>query len=629
MAHTLRSISSETTADSNLVPPSANEASDDVPLLSITTRQFSVQGPNFTPENRETFPSSENVTADSKSDAFPQEHTQQFDWAGSWTWEIVSVVFSIVCVALLAAFLGQVNGVEYSSWQYRLSPNTVASLIATIAKSALLISVSSCLSQLKWNQAQLARPTPLYNIQVLDQASRGPWGALEVLWRRKMKPELATAGALLMVLSLAMDPLAQQLLAYPIIRIKASNESAYVQTTHGYNTPILETTSNLFNDLTYMSIYDDPNMLKAILSGLSQTSSPLEPICSTGDCDYPNFVSLGICSKCEDVTTKTTQVCEMTSTMPGSKTPLSFEKPLPLDCTYTLPSGYKIRPQVFLESQSQGEPGTTFSREPWTSISTSDAYAPPMVSFISARYDQSLVYTLQNASTWERKPILTECAINWCEKEYTNNYLSNDHRGLSVAKSQILTLNDETGYLAPLNGSSTLSQNSSYTVDVDTMLSLPSILGDIFNGTLNTNFTLTASPALFCYISQNLTETIAQMTTAMTDVLRSTAGPDTSRIHGTAYAERAIIHVRWAWIAVPVASVVMAVFILLATATSSRKLNTILWKSSVLPLVLTQLQTRPEHDLVSFPPHVGQITDMSKEIWIVVEKSHPPVMVEA
>lgn len=119
------------------------------------------------------------------------------------------------------------------------------------------------------------------------------------------------------------------------------------------------------------------------------------------------------------------------------------------------------------------------------------------------------------------------------------------------------------------------------------------------------------------------------MATAMTDLLRSTAGPTTSHIRGMAYDERAIIHVRWGWITVPFASVIMAAFLLIATAISSRKLNTVLWKSSVLPLLFGHLQTWPEHDLASLPPHVSQITDISKKIGIVTEKSHPPVMVEA
>lgn len=474
-------------------------------------------------------------------------------------------------------------------------------------------------------------------------------GALEVLWRWKLKPELATAGALLMVLSLTIDPLAQQLLTYPIIRREAPDESAYVQTTHGYTAPIIEKAFDLLSpaNQVFMGLYVDPNMLRAILSGLSQSSSPLEPICLTGDCDYPDFTSLGICSNCEDVTTKATQVCEMMtidhalSIGPGWDIPALdlFPKSMPLDCTYTSPSGFKIKPQLFHEF-SPGDNDIHFYRQPWTSISKLQANfsVEPMISFLSAKYEQDLYYTLQNATTWEQKPILTECSIDWCETRYTNNsYNSTGQRGLSGTKSQILREGD-CG-LVPFNGSNisnesngNCSQSLAYTVDTGTILLLPRVLGAIFNSTLSAtseNNTSAGDPTLFLYLSQNLTSTIAQMATAMTDLLRSTAGPTTSHIRGMAYDERAIIHVRWGWITVPFASVIMAAFLLIATAISSRKLNTVLWKSSVLPLLFGHLQTWPEHDLASLPPHVSQITDISKKIGIVTEKSHPPVMVEA
>jgi hypothetical protein len=88
----------------------------------------------------------------------------RYDWAGSWSWEVASLVFSVICIAVLIAFLSYVNGRLYENWQYRASPNAIASLIVTNAKSAMLISVSSSISQLKWNHTQSSKPTPLYHI---------------------------------------------------------------------------------------------------------------------------------------------------------------------------------------------------------------------------------------------------------------------------------------------------------------------------------------------------------------------------------------------------------------------------------------------------------------------------------
>ncbi|KAJ5766583.1 uncharacterized protein N7511_004199 [Penicillium nucicola] len=609
----LRKTTANLTASQKYPKASFGKKADDVPLLPVTTGQVPVQEFSIGQEPRELSPTPEEM-----DQVFAQK-LKKFDWAGSWTWEVVSMIFSMVCLAILIWFLKYVNGVEYDTWQYRLSPNTVASAIITVTKAALLISVSSSLSQLKWNQSHPARATPLYHLQVLDQASRGPWGALEVLWRWKMKPGLVTVGALLMVFSLAIDPLAQQLLTYPLLRQKAADGLAYAQSTHAYLPPKW--------NIEQLDHYDtNPTITMAILSGLFQTNTPLEPVCSTGDCQYSDFASLGICSHCEDVTMSATQVCEVSHQF-GSTT-------FPTTCTYTFPNGYKIKPEV-LGTYSAGHSLWGIDRQPWTSVVTSyDSALTPLVSFFSAKYSQPLVYSSHNTTAWEQKPTLTDCSINLCEKQYTNNhYNSTGLRALSFTKSQILTsspVDSSSDYvgLVPLNGNTTFSPNSTYAVETVSIYILKYMLEDIFNRTLIQDKSGTFTPALFLYSSKNLTESIAQVATAMTDVFRSTMGPGASQIPGEAFEERAIIHVRWGWIAVPVASVVAVGFLLLSTAISSRGKNRILWKASILPLLVGQLRTRPAHDLTSLPPHIDQIMDMSKKVNIVTERNHPLVMVE-
>lgn len=158
------------------------------------------------------------------------QRLNRYDWDGSWSWEVASLIFSVICIALLIAFLAYVNGRVYEDWQYRASPNAITSLIVTIAKSAMLISVSSSISQLKWNYTQSSKPIPLYHMQVLDQASCGPWEAFEVFWR--LKPGLATIGAILTVVSIAIDPFAQQILNYPSNQMQVSNSTAFAQSSH-------------------------------------------------------------------------------------------------------------------------------------------------------------------------------------------------------------------------------------------------------------------------------------------------------------------------------------------------------------------------------------------------------------
>lgn len=570
---------------------------------------------------------------------------KRLDWARSWLWEIGGAIFSVICIVLLIGFLKYVDGKLYDDWEYRVSPNAVASVIVTIAKAAMLIPVSACLSQLKWNQSQHPNPTPLYHMQILDQASRGPWGSLEIFWR--LRPGLATVGAVLMILSVAIDPFAQQILSFPSNRLLAPNETAYTQTTHQYwprwATSVL---NNVQNELSVSEV--EPRMQVAIFSGLSQTNNRLEPICSSGSCDYDDFITLGICSECEDVTAKATQTCVPSA--PRSNGNIGDEwASTPTNCTYTAPSGFNLTPGIMWNTMDTSKVVKWISmpRQPWTSIITSDTSddgtPKPIVSFFAAKYEQDLIYYHHNITVPEQKPTMTECSVYWCERQYTQNYFSTGHRFLETKTSQNLYVQAQvqskvdfwTRWLSPFNGSKTLSENSTYIISSTTWIPMRRMMIKLFNGTLIVNeegddaddaksFSGIQS-SLILYNSNNLTQSMVEMATSMTDNIRS--GNMASRVNGRAYLNSTLIHVRWPWIILPAASVVLSIVLLMATAVSSRRLHTILWKSSVLPLLVSQLENLPGHDL-SRAGDVDEMLDMSRKIKVVMASQDPPVLVE-
>jgi hypothetical protein len=80
-------------------------------------------------------------------------------------------------------------------------------------------------------------------------------------------------------------------------------------------------------------------MLAAIYSGLMEeaTVHPLAPLCSTGNCTFPTFKSLGFCSECCDVTAETIRTCDTTGNV--------------LTCNYTLPSNIMVQSNNSLPHQ--------------------------------------------------------------------------------------------------------------------------------------------------------------------------------------------------------------------------------------------------------------------------------------
>ncbi|KAK7747175.1 hypothetical protein SLS62_009117 [Diatrype stigma] len=74
-----------------------------------------------------------------------------------------------------------------------------------------MVPITSCLSQLKWDHFQY-RPNTLDHIQLYDEASRGPWGSLRLLFTARVKVLSAWALALVSLFALGIEPSAQQML---------------------------------------------------------------------------------------------------------------------------------------------------------------------------------------------------------------------------------------------------------------------------------------------------------------------------------------------------------------------------------------------------------------------------------
>lgn len=133
-----------------------------------------------------------------------------------WWWEIASVIISMACMVTAVIVLANINNTRLSDWSLYLQPNTILSILATVAKSTMLFSVSICLSQLKWTHFQSrSAGRPLTHLEDFDEASRGPLGSLFLLGNRHLAAFAPCMLALITVASLAIDPMAQEVLKFP------------------------------------------------------------------------------------------------------------------------------------------------------------------------------------------------------------------------------------------------------------------------------------------------------------------------------------------------------------------------------------------------------------------------------
>lgn len=85
-------------------------------------------------------------------------------------------------------------------------------VLGKLSSAALIVPTSEAIGQLKWNWFHESKA--MWDFEIFDKASRGPWGAVMLLFRTKGR-SLAALGALLMLLLLAIDTFFQHVVDLP------------------------------------------------------------------------------------------------------------------------------------------------------------------------------------------------------------------------------------------------------------------------------------------------------------------------------------------------------------------------------------------------------------------------------
>ena len=152
-----------------------------------------------------------------------------------------------------------------------------------------------------------------------EDASRGPMGSISLLFRLQGQT-VASLGAAILILMLAFEPFVQQILSYPTERIRtATNAPAAAVPRVKY----------------YKDFMDLNELTGAYYLGLWTKDFNIEPTCPSGNCTWPSYKSLGICSQCSDVTSTATLNCNM----PPSSHNMGQNGTLNGTCEVVLPRG--------------------------------------------------------------------------------------------------------------------------------------------------------------------------------------------------------------------------------------------------------------------------------------------------
>ncbi|RJE18043.1 hypothetical protein PHISCL_09617 [Aspergillus sclerotialis] len=244
---------------------------------------------------------------------------------GPWFWEISSLAISLAGMVATVGILWVFMDKTLSHWPlHRITLNAVLSILSILIKAPLLFVVTQSLSQAKWllyspttekkrNHPRRNQPHSLADLQTFDDASRGPWGSLQLVFK-KPTAFYGVWGSIVIILATALDPFFQQLVTYPSHRQFVT--VAYVGKSQNYtrnSTPFYFADGTIDSD--NLGNLPDRSILKAIYAGIFGDPTQVEPVCPTGNCDFDPVQSLALCSRC---ITGTGYLTNETLTSPGN-----------------------------------------------------------------------------------------------------------------------------------------------------------------------------------------------------------------------------------------------------------------------------------------------------------------------
>ncbi|KAI0832181.1 hypothetical protein F5Y06DRAFT_307492 [Hypoxylon sp. FL0890] len=498
------------------------------------------------------------------------------DDGGWWLFEIIAWVVSAVALAVIIIIIAVTDEKPLPQWPMNITLNSFVSFMSTLMKAALIIPVTESISQLKW--VWFKKAESLEDIQTFDEASRGTWGSVKLLFKTK-RLHLAKLGAFITILTLGVDPFIQQVIVYPKRTIASTLSNASVPLAVEYS------------DYTYGAIMAlrEPTlgMKSAINNGVYDTNDhpqndfALTPQCATGNCTWPEpYYSLAVCSKCANTTSLINKECD---DMGGFVT-----------CNYSLPNG------MFFSGLDRGRLYMNASSELRT------------VNFNNTQSTISSISTMRGlhdlSSTTLLGVVSNECVLYFCVNEYRAEVSNGDFKetvSTTYTGEQDPVFGQNITIMVPPSDKRKTAQT--FVVESEAWRAISYHFSDFLTSNVtgqtgersSSNDVLSAlydlgedGSGLGTQKPGAENDTIAAVAASMTKYLRlyeqtSRMGEnrsDTTAI-GTAWTDETFVHVRWEWMVLPVVLEGLALAFLIGTIIQSKMSGIALWKSSTLPML--------------------------------------------
>ena len=533
------------------------------------------------------------------------KHQRRLRWfmSDSWMLECLAMIVSILALISIGVMLGLYNGKPLSAWSHTISLNTALSTLATVMKGFMMIPIGSCLSQLKWHWYS-KKKRALHDFGIFDQASRGPWGSMMLLIRLKFW-HFASIGALITVLTLASDSFVQQSVGYPLLKVPQVHQAALVPYAQAY-TSYLDGTYGIANaEVTQpmmAAIYDG-----VFNSNLTRSASSIQATCPSGNCTYPAYASLAVCSHCTEVT----------SMLQYSETP----NLLGTIYTWRLPNGHELVnaetaiTQINMTGTSLGDGTDSIQTFPLNS-KVLDTYQS-----IGTLTNISIIAESDHPQEPKNNAVAIDCTLHFCAKSYQSSALLNIYdenvsitydkpRWTDFAADRSNHFVETAQFSVPSSVfPDVVHQSLLFKINISgAAIALQRALALLTGTVMNTSgaqqvFTTSVAQGFYYRGLQvsNMNNTVATIALALSNTIRQlrqqkSAGSDAGSTpgltaRGTTWALLSHIEVQWLWLLLPLFMVLLATAFLALTIWKASKSGIPSWRSSALAVMEHGLNT--------------------------------------
>ncbi|KAI8623483.1 hypothetical protein F5Y19DRAFT_468479 [Xylariaceae sp. FL1651] len=488
-----------------------------------------------------------------------------------WIWELTSWSISTLLLVGVILTLSLHQNQPLPEWPFGITINALISFLSSFSTSALVGVVASTIGQGGWAALASAKQ-PLLQLEAYDGASRGPMGSF--LFLLKTKLSLVSIGPLIVIASLLTAPFVQQ-----IANTQLTNEVVDIATILALrNYPNLESDTQVENPLFYSNV---PNLVTSgfyqglyfpgnLTDPLNRNSLQQRPTCLTGNCTYPEFDSLAVCSACANITNR------LVTSSNGS------------NAQWSLPNGFVLTvDKSFVDLPV---------------VSTGGNYDPLTLQAGLPIVNITAIQPCQNSDGTICDGIAQECMLYWCLNRYASSVVQGIlHEDVIDTVKYGYTVNgdllENDTYVFQTNYSSSqatapetysnLTVSKWGTAALAGLIDLTLTIKVMYN--VDSNSTTAAevkaasgSYTMFPGIPLDMSPVFKALALSLTATVRQYQHDETTLqlVKGQAFKGVPLLRVRWGWIALPITLQLASLLLLCYIAIRTSYQHLPVWKLS-------------------------------------------------